>query len=58
VVSGRAPGRTGTDDIVLYKSVGSALQDLTVAALCARLAGERGAGVSLDARISRAFQEH
>ncbi|MFI8074275.1 ornithine cyclodeaminase family protein [Streptomyces sp. NPDC086033] len=58
VVSGRAPGRTGTDDIVLYKSVGSALQDLTVAALCARLAGERGAGGSLDARISRGFQEH
>lgn len=55
VVSGRGRGRTGADDIVLYKSVGAALQDLTVAALCARLAAERGVGVPLDAQISRAF---
>lgn len=34
VVSGRHPGRTDDDQIVLYKSVGSALQDLAVAGMC------------------------
>ncbi|WP_405784739.1 ornithine cyclodeaminase family protein [Streptomyces sp. NBC_01378] len=57
VVSGRAPDRATADGIVLYKSVGAALQDLTVAALCARVAEKRGVGVPLDASISRAFHE-
>ncbi len=44
VVAGNAPGRRADDDIVLYKSVGSALQDLTVAEACVRRALERGVG--------------
>jgi ornithine cyclodeaminase/alanine dehydrogenase-like protein (mu-crystallin family) len=44
VVSGVVPGRRGDDEIVLYKSVGSALQDLTVAEECVHRAIERGAG--------------
>jgi ornithine cyclodeaminase/alanine dehydrogenase len=39
------------DAIVVYKSVGSALQDLTVSELCVRRARERGAGRSLGATI-------
>jgi ornithine cyclodeaminase/alanine dehydrogenase len=37
--------------IVVYKSVGSALQDLTVSELCVRRARERGTGRSLGATI-------
>jgi alanine dehydrogenase len=44
VVAGGAPGRRADDDIVLYKSVGSALQDVTVAEACLRRALERGVG--------------
>jgi ornithine cyclodeaminase/alanine dehydrogenase-like protein (mu-crystallin family) len=44
VVAGAAPGRRGDDEIVVYKSVGSALQDLTVAEACVRRALERGIG--------------
>lgn len=47
VVSGRHPGRTGPDQVVLYKSVGSAAQDLAVAAMCAARARELGLGTEL-----------
>ena len=38
LVGGREPGRTSADEIVVYKSVGSAVQDLAVAAMCVRRA--------------------
>ncbi|WP_128643534.1 ornithine cyclodeaminase family protein [Rhodococcus opacus] len=44
VVGNRVSGRTSEDQIVLYKSVGSALQDIVVAELVYRLATARGLG--------------
>ncbi|MEU1268277.1 ornithine cyclodeaminase family protein [Streptomyces sp. NPDC005799] len=51
LVGGIVPGRTGDRQIVLYKSVGSAVQDLAVAAMCARRARESGLGIELPIRI-------
>jgi alanine dehydrogenase len=51
LVSGRVPGRTGTEQIALYKSVGSAVQDLAVAAMCVRRAQAAGLGGTLPIRI-------
>jgi alanine dehydrogenase len=51
LVSGRAAGRTGTEQIALYKSVGSAVQDLAVAAMCVRRAQAAGLGAMLPIRI-------
>ncbi|MFD8718905.1 ornithine cyclodeaminase family protein [Streptomyces sp. NPDC059629] len=47
VISGRTPGRSDPDAIVVYKSVGSAVQDLAVAAMCVR----RAAGLSLGTEL-------
>ena len=44
LVGGRHPGRTDASQIVMYKSVGSALQDLAVASLCLRNAERLGLG--------------
>jgi ornithine cyclodeaminase/alanine dehydrogenase len=44
LVSGVCPGRTGERQMVLYKSVGSAVQDLAVAAMCVRAALHGGLG--------------
>jgi len=52
VVAGRVTGRPSPEAIVLYKSVGAALQDLAVAAMCARRAAERRAGTLLPVTIS------
>ncbi|MEO3855442.1 ornithine cyclodeaminase family protein [Acrocarpospora sp. B8E8] len=52
VLSGRAPGRPSPEAIVLYKSVGSALQDLAVAAMCLQRAQERELGTILPVRLS------
>lgn len=54
VVSGRVTGRP-TDDpdaVVIYKSVGSAAQDLAVAAMCVRRAAELSVGIELPATIT------
>ena len=51
LVSGRHPGRTTTEQIVVYKSVGSAVQDLAVAAMCADAARKSGLGSELPIRI-------
>jgi ornithine cyclodeaminase/alanine dehydrogenase len=51
LVSGRRPGRTRADQITLYKSVGSGLQDLAVAAMCLRRAQRLGLGVTLPTSI-------
>jgi alanine dehydrogenase len=44
LVSGAVAGRTASSQIVLYKSVGSAVQDLAVAAMCVRAALDGGLG--------------
>ena len=47
VVSGHRRGRERSEEITLFKSVGTALQDLSLAAALYRRAVERGAGVDL-----------
>jgi alanine dehydrogenase len=44
LVSGEFAGRKDDGQIALYKSVGSAVQDLAVAAMCVRAALDRGTG--------------
>lgn len=51
LVSAHHPGRTSPDQIVIYKSVGAAIQDLAVATMCVDRAAERGLGVSMSAII-------
>ncbi|WJT00748.1 ornithine cyclodeaminase family protein [Novosphingobium humi] len=52
VIGGRHPGRSSPDQIVLYKSVGAALQDLTVAAMCVERARRLGLGTILPVTIA------
>ena len=52
VVGGRHAGRTSPEQIVLYKSVGAAIQDLAVAAMCLTRATEREVGTLLPAPIA------
>ena len=47
LVSGRLPGRTKGESITLFDSTGIALQDLAVAALAVRRAGEGGRGTEI-----------
>lgn len=47
VVGGARPGRQGRNELTLYKSVGTALQDLALAQALYRRARERGVGVDL-----------
>jgi ornithine cyclodeaminase/alanine dehydrogenase-like protein (mu-crystallin family) len=47
VVGGRLQGRAGDEDIVLFKSVGIAAEDLAVAKLVYDRARERGVGIQL-----------
>ncbi|MHB0708069.1 ornithine cyclodeaminase family protein [Roseomonas mucosa] len=54
MISGAAAGRRTPEDIVLYKSVGAALQDLTVAAMCLERASALGLGRSIPAVIQAA----
>jgi alanine dehydrogenase len=51
LVGGCEPGRTSAEQVVLYKSVGSAVQDLAVAGMCVRRARESGLGATLPIRI-------
>jgi alanine dehydrogenase len=51
VIGSAAPVRITGDEIVLYKSAGSALQDLTVAAMCYARAVELGLGSYLENTI-------
>ena len=44
VVANRVLGRTSAEQIVLYKSVGSAVQDLAVATMCVKAAKDAGLG--------------
>lgn len=52
VVSGHHPGRTTPEQILTYKSVGAAVQDLAVAAMCVARARSMGIGTSIPAPIS------
>lgn len=47
VICGRAPGRTSHDEIFVFDSTGTALQDVAVASIAVRRAMERGAGVDI-----------
>lgn len=51
VVSGRAPGRRSPEDIIIYKSVGSALQDVVTAEMLLRRARETERYVPMPAGI-------
>jgi alanine dehydrogenase len=51
LVQGRVSGRTDAQQVVLYKSVGSGLQDLAVAAMCVGRAEAASLGASLPIRI-------
>jgi ornithine cyclodeaminase/alanine dehydrogenase len=44
LVHGRVPGRASGAQIALYKSVGSAIQDLAIASMCVRAADAAGLG--------------
>jgi ornithine cyclodeaminase len=48
LVSGRLPGRANADEITLFDSTGIALQDLAVAGLAVRRAGDRGRGTAVE----------
>jgi alanine dehydrogenase len=48
VVAGEISGRQDEDDIVVFKSLGIAAEDLAVASLVVERARERGLGVELD----------
>jgi ornithine cyclodeaminase/alanine dehydrogenase-like protein (mu-crystallin family) len=48
VVTGRAPRRTDPRQITLFKSVGTAVQDVALAALVYERARERGLGTAVD----------
>lgn len=52
LVAGALPGRRDDHAVLLYKSVGSALQDLAVAELCFKRARELGLGTPLPATIA------
>ena len=47
VVDGRIPGRRSDDEIFVFDSTGTALQDVAVASIAVRRAIERGAGVEI-----------
>ena len=51
VVCGDHPGRTDAAQIVLYKSVGAAIQDLAVAVMCMERARASGIGALIAAPI-------
>ena len=46
--AGRIPGRTGPDDVTLFKSLGMAVEDVAAAAHVYALARERGVGREID----------
>jgi ornithine cyclodeaminase/alanine dehydrogenase-like protein (mu-crystallin family) len=47
-VSGAKPGRRAADDIVVFDSTGTALQDVAVAALAWQRANAEGRGLLID----------
>ena len=51
LVRGQAPGRVSGEQVALYKSVGSAVQDLAIASMCARTAAEAGLGTEFPVPV-------
>ena len=51
IVSGTRLGRSNAEQILLYKSVGGAIQDIAVAAMCFRKAQAMGIGTPMPATI-------
>lgn len=51
LIGGRRAGRQADDEILLYKSVGAALQDISVAAMCLARAKALGIGTPLSQTI-------
>ena len=47
VICGRVPGRTSDDEIFVFDSTGTALQDVAAASIAVQRAIERGAGVEI-----------
>lgn len=47
LVAGKAPGRRGDDEITLFKSVGSGIQDIAIAAVIYQRALDKGLGTEL-----------
>jgi ornithine cyclodeaminase len=47
VLEGTHPGRTGDDELTLFKSLGIAVEDLAAAELCIARARERGIGTEI-----------
>lgn len=52
IIAQRACGRRNADEIILYKSVGAALQDIAVSAMCATRARAMGIGTLMPVTIS------
>jgi alanine dehydrogenase len=48
IVAGQAPGRTAPDEVTLFKSLGLAIEDVTVARHVYELARQQGLGQELD----------
>jgi alanine dehydrogenase len=48
VVAGAKPGRTSTDEVIVFDSTGMALQDVVTSALVYEKAKEQGAGTTID----------
>ena len=48
LVSKQKPGREGPDDITLFKSVGTAIEDLAAARLAYQEATKRGTGLTFE----------
>ena len=60
IVAGRIPGRTSRDQVFLFDSTGTALQDVAAAVLVYRLAADAGAGLRIlldDRHVSPAAVE-
>lgn len=48
VITGAAPGRTSSDEITLYNSVGVAIQDIAIGGLILAKARKAGVGLAID----------
>jgi ornithine cyclodeaminase/alanine dehydrogenase-like protein (mu-crystallin family) len=48
VISGRKPGRKSDDEIIIFDSTGTAIQDASAAAICYEKALARGAGLMVN----------
>jgi ornithine cyclodeaminase/alanine dehydrogenase-like protein (mu-crystallin family) len=48
VVAGTKPGRTSSDEVIVFDSTGMALQDVITSALVYEKAKQRGAGTTME----------